>query len=280
LRVFPVLEGAPAARSTAADLALVRQIAPDFVLLQLGTDATRPAALDSIAHVLDPLRDLNVRVAVGLAVSGAPSHLDDLRRLDALERVVARLKPDVVFPALSSPLPELSGTATPSAAWWRSIEYRSKMVIDRVRPRTLLGWTASRLDATDSVVYRWAARSPSIVRVIGAIVYPSFSGLPAVDARLRTLERWRQSALATGDAPQPHWLVNVGGLPHAHGDAAQSAGIRHAIAWGNSRSWIEAVIVGEPADYDGGLGLRASNGRLRAAVGGVATMAASVRATR
>lgn len=280
LRLLPALRGAPQARLTASDLALVRQIGPDIVLLLLDVDAAGAVPLDSIARVLDPLRDQNLRIAVALTLDGPPSHLDDLHRLDALERVLARLKPEVVFPALSPPIPDFASSTPPSAAWWRAIETRSAAVVERVRPRAQLGWAAARLDATDSAVYAWAARSPAIVRLLGAVSYPSFSGLPAVNARLHAFERWQQAANALDAGAQPHWLVNVGGLPRAHGDAAQLAAIRQAVSWSSRRPWIKAVIIGEPTDYEGGLGLRAANGRLRSAVRGVAALADSLRVMR
>jgi len=115
---------------------------------------------------------------------------------------------------------------------------------------------------------------------VGASIYPSFSGLPAVDGRLRALERWHAQAVQRGGGAQPHWLVNVGGLPHAHGDAAQTAAIRRTLAWASRQPWIGAAIIGEPADYDGWLGLRAANGRQRAAVSAIGLAARRMREVR
>jgi hypothetical protein len=77
-----------------------------------------------------------------------------------------------------------------------------------------------------------------------------------------------------------HWLVNVGGLPHAHGDLAQLAAMRHALAWASRRSWVGAAIIGEPADYDGWVGLRATNGRRRAVFAALAAAAKGMRDVR
>jgi len=280
MRLFPVLSGAPTARVAAADLALARSFEPEVVLVVLDEDGTRPSALDSLARVLEPLRNDSVRIAIALEVGAQPSALDDLNRLSAIERILLRVRPDVLFPALAAPVPPLLPRRPPSVVWWRTTESRSAQLIARVRPRTTLGWAASRLDATDSAVYRWAATPASRVQLLGAVSYPSFSGLPAVDARLRVFERWHALAVADSGGTQPHWLVNVGGLPHAHGDAAQLASIRHALAWGSRRAWINAAIVGEPADYDGGLGLRAANGRTRATLGSIALAAKAMRDVR
>ncbi len=280
LRLFPVLSGAPTARVVTADLALAHVFEPEVVLVVLDEDGTRPSALDSLARVLEPLRSDKLRIAIALDVGAQPSALEDLDRLSAIERVLRRVRPDVLFPALGSPVPSLMRRRPPSIAWWRNTESRTAQLIARVRPRTSLGWAASRLDAIDSAVYRWAAAPSSRVQLIGAVSYPSFSGLPAVDARLRAFERWHTLAVADSAGAQPHWLVNVGGLPHAHGDAAQLASIRHALAWGSRRGWINAAIIGEPADYDGGLGLRAANGRTRTALASIALAAKAMRDVR
>ncbi len=280
LRLFPVLDGAPPARAVEADRRLVEQLAPDVVLIVIDEDGWRGGALDSLSRVLDPLRDDSVQIAVALRVGRGVVAPDDAARQAAIERVLQRLRPDVMFPGLVDPLPAMLGTAPHSADWWRALLLRSAATVKRVRPRTLMGWSASRLDATDSTVYAWASTPSSPVMLIGAVSFPSFSGLPSVDARLRAFERWHARAAATGGGAQPHWLVTVGGLPHAHGDAAQLAAIRHALAWGSRRAWIGAAIIGEPADYDGWVGLRAANGRLRSSVPALSLDARQMRDVR
>lgn len=280
MHLFPTLGGPPPARAATADLAFARTVKPEIVFVTLDEDGARANALDSLTQSLESLREDNVRIAVALAVGSQPSPQDDLERFAAIERVLTRVKPDVIFPALGGPLPSMLRGKTPSLAWWQRIEARSAQLVARSRPRTLIGWAAARLDATDSSMYAWAAMPSSPVRLLGAVAYPSFSGLPAVDARLRALERWHGLAVDAAGADQLHWLVNVGGLPHAHGDLAQVAAIRHTVAWGSRRSWINAAIVGEPADYDGGLGLRAANGRERLAMQSVRDVARALRDTR
>ena len=280
VRLYPVLDGAPPARVVRADAALVEAFDPDVVYVVLDLDGTRGAALDSLARVLEPLRADRVQIAIGLAVYGRPSPLDDLDRVAAIERVLERVRPDVLLPAVSPPMPRWFFAAPPDALWWQRILTRSARTVERVRPRTVVGWSATRLDAVDSTVYAWASASASPVELIGATIYPSFTGLPAVDARLRAFDRWHTRAVAGGGGGQIHWLTNVGGLPHAHGDAAQTAAIRRAIAWGSRQSWISAAIVGEPADYDGWMGLRAANGRPRAAISAVGLAARRLKNER
>lgn len=280
VRLLPVLGGAPPAGAIRADLPLVDAFAPDVVLVLLDDEGTRAAALDSLARVLEPLRSDSLRLAVGLRLGNGARATALSPRLQALERVLRTLKPNVVFPALADPLPAWFAAPPPPAAWWRTLLILSATKVQALRPRTALGWSAARLDAVDSSVYRWAVGPNSPVELVGAMIYPSFSGLPAVDARLRALDRWHAGARAADAAARPHWLVNVGGLPHAHGDAAQTAAIRRALAWGSRRSWIGAAIVGEPADYTGWIGLRAANGRRRGAIESIGLAARRMREAR
>lgn len=280
VRLYPALDGVPPARAVRNDAVLVDAFAPDVVLLVLDDDGTRSGALDSLARVLAPLRDDSVQIAVALRLDRMPPVADDPDRQLAIERVLQRLEPDVFFPALPDPVPSWIGSTVPSTYWWQLLLRRSSATVQRVRPRTVLGWAAAHLDAADSATYAWARRPGSGVELVGVVSFPSFSGLPAVDARLRAFERWHDAAAARNLPTMPHWMVNVGGLPRAHGDAAQVAAIRHALAWGSRRPWIGAAIVGEPADYDGWLGLRASNGRARAALAAIGTAARRMKEVR
>lgn len=279
LEVLPTLTGSPPARAWAADTVLVRAIAPDLVMVTLHEDATRGAALDSLARTLAPLRADSVRLAIALAFPASTSEAALRARLAAVERVAARLRPDVLIPALPEPVPDWVADVPATSAWWTRLLQRTAQAIARAEASqserlTRVAWVAARLDVTDSIVYAWAATSTSPVDIIGATIFPSFSGLPAVDARLRAFERWRARAntLPSASPTVAHWLVPVGGLPRAHGDASQVAAFRHTLAWGARRPWIGAVILGEPADYARWLGLRASNGRTRAAVGMLSTL--------
>lgn len=290
MRLFPVIDGPPLGRVVTADLALATQLVPEIVLVSIDEDGARAGALDSLARVLEPLREDSVRIAVAMTVSRGNTGFDE--RNAQLERVLRRIRPDVVFPALLEPVPSLLPRTALAASWWRALLVQSAATVQRVRPRTAVGWAAARLDATDSTVYAWASAPGSPVDLLGAVVYPSFSGLPSVDARLRALDRWHALAsvarAASADSTtaarpvrdRPHWLVNIGGLPHAHGDAAQLAALRHSLAWASRRPWVNAAIIGEPADYDGWIGLRAANGRQRAAVSAIALAAKGMREVR
>ena len=268
VRLFPVLTGAPSARLVEANRPVVEAFHPEVVLLVLDTEAARPTVLDSLRSVLTALHADSVTAAVALRLDEPrlPRSNDPIR-LQAIEQILRTLRPAVLFPALPDPMPGWVAPPRPSVAWWQNTLDNAALVIDRVRPATRLAWSAARLDATDSAVYAWAVSPDSPVELLAATSYPSFNGLPAVDARLHTFERWHD-ALAAADHPlPPHWLVTIGGLPHAHGDRAQVAAMRRALAWGSRRPWITGAIVGEAGDYDGRVGLHAADGRSRAALG-------------
>lgn len=281
MRLLPILDGAPPARATASDLAMAEDFVPEVVLVEIDEDGARGAALDSLARVVEGLRSDSARIAVALIVNRNDVVARDTNAFDvAIERILLRVHPDVIFPAMLSPLPSILPGYAPSTAWWRAMLTRSARTVNRVRPRTRIAWAATRLDVADSAVYSWAASQGSPVDVLGGVILPSFSGLPAVDARLRALDRWRARAMERGSPSRTHWIVTAGGLPHAHGDAAQLAAIRHALAWASRRAWVGAAIVGEPADYDGWVGLRAANGRRRLAFAALAAAAKGMRDVR
>lgn len=292
MRFLPVLDAPPLSRVIKADRLLADEFAPDVVLIVLTEEGTRLSTLDSISRVVEPFRSDSTRIAIAIHHGNNPGRADDPARLAAIQRVLERVKPDVLFPAISDPIPSVLPSLPPSLSWWRVLLRSARAVRDRVRPATRLGVALSRMDARDSAIYALASAAGSEVSVIGAVSFPSFTGLPGVDARLRAIDRWhaqQQShtppvdSTSTNVAPvvgPTHWLLNVGGLPHAHGDASQLAAMRHALAWGSRRSWVSAAILGEPADYDGWLGVRAANGRIRMAWPTLSLAAKAMREVR
>lgn len=276
LRVFPRLDRAPADRNVKADRLLADTIGARALLIVVTEKGTRAASLDSLNRVLDTWRNDSNSVAIALELDRSPGSPNDAQRLAAVERILQRVKPDVLIPAWRSPLPGVLPAAEPDPIWWQTMLSSAAAVVTRVRPRTQLGWVASRMDVRDSVVYTWAALASSPVELIGAVAFPSFAGLPAVDARLRAFDRWH--TLASGENSQKtHWVMEAGGLPRAHGDDAQTAAIMQTLAWASRRPWISTAIVGDASDYDAAIGLRAADGRLRDAVGILARASRGMR---
>ncbi len=277
LRMYSRLEGPPPARLVKADLKLADTLKARAMLVVLTNKGTSNAALDSLARLLDPWRADSGTIAIALEVDEKSKVPDNAQQLATIERVLLRLRPDVLIPGWRAPLPTLLPSQEPEIAWWKDMLTSTAGVIARVRPRTQLGWSAARVDTRDSAVYDWASSPESPVRVLGVVAYPSFAGLPAVDARLRAFDRWHALALARYGSPRSHWLMEVGGLPRAHGDAAQTASVMQSLAWGTRRSWITVAILGDAGDYDASIGLRAANGRERNVVGVVARASRALR---
>jgi len=276
LRMYSRLDGPPARRLIKADLKLADTIKTRAMLVVLTENGTRAAALDSLARLLEPWRADSGTIAIALELANKPGLANSKERLATVERVVLRLRPDVLIPGWRAPLPTFLPSREPDLAWWQTMLSSTASVIARVRPRTQLGWSAARVDTRDSLVYDWAASPASPVRVLGVVAYPSFAGLPAVDARLRAFDRWHETT-SRYNSPRSHWLMEVGGLPRAHGDAAQSAAIMQSLAWGTRRSWITVAILGDAGDYDGSIGLRAADGRERNVVGVVSRASRGLR---
>ncbi|MEP6779334.1 MAG: hypothetical protein ABJC26_05545, partial [Gemmatimonadaceae bacterium] len=222
---------------------------------------------DSLYRVLDRWRADSSTIAVAIEMETELRSATSAERDEVIERVLLHVKPDVLIPGWRSPLPTLLEAREPSLQWWQTMLTRAGHVVNRVRPRTALGWAAARVDPRDSAVYAWASSEDSPVRVLGVVSFPSFAGLPAVDARLRAFDRWHALANTNSNALREYWLMEVGGLPRAHGDVAQTAAMMRALAWATRRPWISTAILGDAGDYDGAIGLRAANGRLRSAVG-------------
>lgn len=269
IRLLPNLSGLPTTRAVRTGRRLVERIAPDALLLVVRPDATRTAGLDSLARVLAPYRSDGVRILVALAFEREDAKLvardpagASRQRQDALERVLERLRPDVVLPVHEPLLPSTRVQATIPELWWQSQFTTAAAVVDRIRPETRLLWVATRFDAADSARYVWASDSGSPVQDLGFAPTPSFGGLLSVDARLRAADRW---AAARPTLDHQHWILTVG-LPRAHGDAAQSLAVRHVLAWSSSRRWVRGVIVGDPTDAATLTGMFAANGREREVV--------------
>ncbi|MEP6779283.1 MAG: hypothetical protein ABJC26_05280 [Gemmatimonadaceae bacterium] len=267
VRLFSTLSGPPAARLVVADTKLADALHASSVLVVLNEKATRAAYLDSLYRVLDRWRADSSTIAVAIEMETELRSATSAERDEVIERVLLHVKPDVLIPGWRSPLPTLLEAREPSLQWWQTMLTRAGHVVNRVRPRTSLGWAAARVDTRDSAVYAWASGEDSPVKVLGIVSFPSFAGLPAVDARLRAFDRWHALENTNSNAPHEYWLMEVGGLPRAHGDVAQTAAMMRALAWATRRPWISTAILGDAGDYDGGIGLRAANGRLRSAVG-------------
>ena len=269
IRFLPVVRGLPTARDVRVATNLAGELAPDALLVVVRARAVRASGLDSLVRVLAPYRSDSLRILVAIAwerddALSARSQPDALSalRLDVIERVVERVRPYAVLPALAPMLPTERFVPSPSAAWWQEHFASVAVRVKRIRPATHVMWMASRFDAADSAMYAWAIADGSPISLVGLAPTPGFSGLPPLDARLRAVDRW---VTAADRVSRPHWVI-AAGLPRAHGDAAQADAVRHVISWASRRQWVRGVIVGEPTDDGAMLGMTSASGRDRQVV--------------
>ncbi len=266
LKVFEDLSGPPATLAVKNDLALVDTLGVPAVNVVLVPEKLDRAALDSLAHVLETLRSDSTLVMVTL---GYPSRLfplpgrtfNDDQRLRTIDRIVRRLRPDILVPAQD---PYDAGTRAAGQhppEYWESFLTRAATLAKRVRPRTRIGVSASAYDRRDSTLYAWAASPASPVDVVGFTLFPSPTGVRTLDAARGAADRWMQTARS----PKEHWVFATGGYPEAHGEASQERAVWAALAWATSRPQIKGVIIDEAGDYGTIRGLRAADGHLRRA---------------
>lgn len=278
LRMFSRLDRSPAARRVKADVKLAQLLGSRTVLVVITEEgAARTTALDSLARVLDPWRSDSGSIAVGVQFASRGAALGSAAYDALITRVLQRVRPDVIIPGWRTPLPSVLTVREPDAVWWEAMLTQTGAVVTRVRPRTAIAFSAARVDDVDSAVYNWASQPGSPVKILGVVAYPSFAGLPALDARLRAFDRWHALATAQYGTSRDHWIMETGGLPRAHGDAAQTAAVMHALAWGSRRDWVTVAIIGDAGDYDASTGLRAADGRMRNVVNVVSRAARGMR---
>jgi hypothetical protein len=129
----------------------------------------------------------------------------------------------------------------------------------------------------DSALYAWAVAPTSPVQAVGFVLFPSFAGARALEARLSTADRWMRDA---PESRKEHWVWMTGGYPMAHGEKSQERSVWRVLAWATSKARMRGAIVGDAGDYSGETGMRAPGGRLRSAVGMITRAIRQLRETK
>jgi hypothetical protein len=280
LRVLPALDGAPPNMALRHDLALADSAGVRTLLVRLTPEGARFAALDSLARALEGRRSDSTVLVVALGYTQAER---EARGRDAAEwradriadvdRIVRRLRPDILLPA-DDPYgagQHVLGRVSPRewAEWITAAAARAK----RLRPRTRIAVSAARFDAADSLLFAWAASPGSPIDVLGLTLQPSFAGAVSLDARLRAADRW----LRTAPAGKPVWVFAAGGYPSTHGQRSQARAIWGTLVWASARERVKGVVVADAGDYETLTGLRAPGGRVRPAA---AVLSRAIRSLR
>ena len=75
--------------------------------------------------------------------------------------------------------------------------------------------------------------------------------------------------MKTTPTDKEHWVFAAGGFPLNSGEETQARVIWQALSWATGHAAIKGLVVYEASDYAQARGLRAPNGRLRAAAAAV-----------
>ena len=274
LKILPDLDGPPPPLALRSDLDLVDSTEVDAVMVTLGPEATRVAALDSLARSVDELRrdSTALIVALGYGHDARERYRQNpaayfASRVGDVRRVVARLHPDYLLPADE---PYGRGARVlgrlPDSTWVDFLT-RASRAAKRVDARVRLGVAASSYDARDSALYAWAAAPGSPMDVVGFTIYPSFRGGFALESRTRAADRWLHALppRAPGAKGKEQWVFAAGGYPVTHGEASQARAVWGALSWATSHPELRGLVVADASDYDATTGLRAPDGRMRPA---------------
>lgn len=267
LRVFPALRGGPPPLALRHDLALLDSVRVRAVSVVVDPEGTGAAALDSLARSLDQARRDSVLLVLALGYArdaresyrrSPPRHMQ--QRLEAVDRVVRRLRPDILLPARDPYTEGARAMGRVPVTWWQEYLRLSARNARRVSRRIRVGVSASAFTAADSSLYVWAARPDSPLDVVGFSFFPSYDGGDALAARLRVADHWMRGTT------KEHWVFGGGAFPVTHGERSQQRAIWGMLAWATSHAPVKGVIVESAGDYDAVTGLRAPGGRIRPAL--------------
>lgn len=266
LKLFPDIARPPSAASVSTDLetALFTGVNVIHVVIAPGVSML---AVDSVAHALDrlPRDSLVVIASIGYRGKLLPeigsASLDAEARLRTIHRVLERLRPDILLPAQDPYGLGARILGRLPVDTWRDYFTRAADVVNQVRPRTRVAYSASSYDSRDSTLFAWAASQGSPIEVVGFSFYPSRLGARTMDAGFRAADRWLQAHPPS----KPQWVFGAGGYPLAHGEASQDRAILAALAWATSHEQIRGLVVTEANDYGQAMGVRAPDGRYRSA---------------
>jgi hypothetical protein len=234
----------PSAANLHDDLALADSLDVGALFVRVAPEGTKAAALDSLDRALEPYRRDSILVFI--AIDGG-----DAEGLVSADRVMRRLRPDYLV---------LYGTRE------RGLLARTAELAHQLRPATRVAVQLSPASKADSVLFDWATSGASPVDGILFSLPAMTGGASRTLASLATAERWMRNEGRTSE----HWFLAFG-APTVEGEDAQRRIVRHVLAWGTARSLVQGVVLGEAADYAQGTGLRAVDGRLRAAVADAAS---------
>jgi hypothetical protein len=267
LKILPDVRNLPSAAAIRRDFALADTLGVDAIAVVVVPDAAR-SVIDSLARVLDRTRHDSTTLVVALGYRDklvpelSPQPLDEDQRLATLERIVRRIRPDIVLPAEDPYGSGARAVGRLPVERWQSYLTRAARVVQAADRRVKVGVSVSITAFTrDSALYAWAARPGSPMDVVGFSFFPTPYVGGDLDALERAADRWMRALPPTKE----HWVFATGGYPLAYGEQNHERTIWQVLAWATEHPAIKGLVVYEAGDYGQSRGLRAPNGRQRSA---------------
>ncbi|MCC6319742.1 MAG: hypothetical protein IT361_18875 [Gemmatimonadaceae bacterium] len=280
VRILPDLRGPPPAAALARDLPLADSLGVRLLSVVVTPEGTSALALDSLAAALAPWRADSARLVVSLGYGRAdraawlasPAAYRE-RRLTMVDRVMRRVRPDVLVPA-AEPFelgPRLVGNVP--LAWWMDYHTRAAKLAHELRPRTQVAASISAYTIADSMFYAWASRT-AVIDLMALTFAPTFRGGGSIAARQRVVTRWM-----AGNR-KPHWVIAVRAYPYVFGEAAQQSAMLGTFAWASRQPRVTAVVLDGAGDYDMLSGLQRADGGFRPALATLARARQALQESR
>lgn len=269
LKVLPDLRSTPPPVAINTDLQLADSLGVDALSIVVAPEGARGRALDSLARVVDNIRDDSTTLIVTLSypsdaraqIARNPAAYTDARLAD-VNRLTRALRPNIFIPALDPYGAGARALGTRPPDFWIQYFTRAAAIAHYVNPNIKIGIAASSYGTRDSTLYAWAASRTSPVDLPGFSLMPGFDGATSLDTHMRIAQRW----LRAQDRPKPHWVWSAGGYPIAHGEESQRLALRGTLAWATAQPAVVGFVVTQAADYDTERGLRGPTGRARPAM--------------
>ncbi len=273
VRVFGTLTGPPSAATGRHEMALADSLGVTALHVVLAAGGASASALDSVARSIEPRRDSLVLV-VTLTLNDSRAAVDGAQRqrhAAVIERVVRRLRPDVLVPAERV----TTGPDAPTIEDWKRFYESAATTARRASSRVSVALATDASTAVDSALTDWVMQGGSPVRAVALSVQDRGAQPARLVQALNALARWASLARVAPDA----WILGVPAAPAVTGEVVQQRLVRHALAWGAARPWVRGVIAGDAADVTAPTGLRTAAGRARRALAEVGSALRTQRET-
>jgi hypothetical protein len=224
-------------------------------------------ALAIIAREISRLGD-SVTLVVSIGYKGkllpefGTAPFDETARLVTVEKVMRRLRPDILLPAEDPMAVGSRLVGSLSVEQWQSYYTAAAARAKAVNPNVKIGYSVSSYGIADSIMYAWSAAPGSPVDVVGFSFFPEKKGIDdIVNAFEPAADRW----MKTTPPKKEHWVFAAGGFPLTTGERMQERIVWRSLSWATDHPAIKGLIVYEAGDYAQARGLKAPNGRLRRA---------------